>query len=202
MYLRFVRYEALHYGIHRENTTAQQVKVSVDADGNLCHYPCRHEVRDSHGSTPTAPPPPPILTQTDTSHRHLDWPPTKSPSCPPAARAGLMCWACSPAASGATSLSNQDSNDSTNVMAAALVYARTGEGGISPRRRKQSPTFARRTSNQVRRALAFRGGNLSAMSLRLTLCRLSKVDADLDAKWRTKLAYLLTCTRPAKRELD
>lgn len=93
-------------------------------------------------------------------------------------------------ASGATSLSNQDSNDSTNVMAAALVYARTGEVAYLAKVEKAINDIVTKNLESGARALAL-GRELIGYVLAADIVQLKTVDAALDAKWRTKLAYLL-----------
>ncbi len=95
------------------------------------------------------------------------------------------------AASGATSLSNQDSNDSTNVMAAALVYARNGDTTYLAKVKKAITDICTKNLESGSRALAL-GRELIGYVLAADIVQLKNVDADLDAKWRTKLAYLLT----------
>lgn len=94
-------------------------------------------------------------------------------------------------ASGATSLSNQDSNDSTNVMAAALVYARTGEVAYLAKVEKAITDIVTKNLESGSRALAL-GRELIGYVLAADIVQLKTVDAALDARWRTKLAALLT----------
>jgi hypothetical protein len=95
------------------------------------------------------------------------------------------------AASGATSLSNQDSDDSTKVMAAALVYVRTGETAYLNKVTKAITDICTKNLESGSRALAL-GRELIGYVLAADIVQLKTILPDLDAKWRTKLTALLT----------
>lgn len=170
---------------------AQQVKVSVDADGNLVITPVGTKFEIVTEVPPPPPPPPPDPDPKPTPVTGIWIGPDEIAKLPTSGAGWTDVLAAAKAASGATSLSNQDSNDSTNVMAAALVYARTGEAVYLAKAEKAITDICTKNLESGSRALAL-GRELIGYVLAADIVQLSKVDADLDAKWRTKLAYLLT----------
>jgi len=94
------------------------------------------------------------------------------------------------AAAGKTNLNNQDSPDSTNVLAAAYVYARTGDTAARDKVLKAARDIAGGTLESGSRALAL-GRELLGYIVACDVVGLATLDPALDAKWRTKLAYLL-----------
>lgn len=133
------------------------------------------------------PPPPPVVTPSTGI-----WISLAEISALPTSGAGWTdVLAAAKNASGATSLGNQDSNDSTNVMAAALVYARTGEAVYLAKVKKAIADICTKKLESGSRALAL-GRELIGYVLAADIVQLKTIDADLDARWRTKLAALLT----------
>jgi hypothetical protein len=94
-------------------------------------------------------------------------------------------------AAGTTSLNNQDSPDSTRVVAAAYKYARTGDTAARDKVLKAARDIATGTLESGSRALAL-GRELLGYIVACDVVDLATLDPALDAKWRTKLAYLLT----------
>ena len=180
---------------------AQTYTTTLNADGSITLKPIGARfvvVADVQPPPPPVDPPP------------VDPPPVDPPPPPPVgATTGIWIgpaeiaklpmtgagWtdvlAAAKAASGATNLSNQDSNDSTYVKAAALVYARTGEAAYLAKVKKAITDICTKNLESGSRALAL-GRELIGYVLAADIVQLKTIDPDLDAKWRTKLAYLLT----------
>lgn len=94
-------------------------------------------------------------------------------------------------ASGTVTLSDQDSNANVNVMAKALVYARTGIPTYRADVVVALRTIATGNTEKGARALAV-GRELAAYVIAADLINLRSADAALDAQFRAKLRYLLT----------
>lgn len=92
---------------------------------------------------------------------------------------------------GSTNLAYQDSPDSTNVVAAAYVYARTGDTAARDSVLKAVSDICTKNLEAGSRALAL-GRELLGYIIAFDTAGLGTLDPDLEAKWRTKLAYLLT----------
>jgi len=92
---------------------------------------------------------------------------------------------------GNTNLANQDAPDSTNVVAAAYVYARTGDTAARDRVLKAARDLVGNSLEKGSRALAL-GRELLGYIVAFDTANLKALDSALEAKWRTKLAYLLT----------
>ncbi|MFN8491084.1 MAG: alginate lyase family protein [Caldilineaceae bacterium] len=94
-------------------------------------------------------------------------------------------------ASGAVTLSNQDSDANVNVLAKALVYARTGIPTYRAAVVTALRTIATGDTEKGARALAV-GRELAAYVIAADLIDLHSADPALDTQFRAKLRYLLT----------
>lgn len=92
---------------------------------------------------------------------------------------------------GTPSLSNQDSNNSTSIMACALVYARTGEQKYLEKVLPALRAVATGTLEKGSRALAV-GRELIGYVLAADIVQLKTIAPTLDEQFRAKLRYLLT----------
>lgn len=175
----------------------QQATYTIDADGRLILTPAGGVFKFVATVPPVdpppvdppvdPPPPPPVVVPGD----GIWISPAEIAKLPMSGAGWTDVLAAAKAASGATNLANQDSNDSTNVMAAALVYARTGEAVYFAKVRKAITDICTKNLESGSRALAL-GRELIGYVLAADIAQLKTVDADLDVKWRVKLAALLT----------
>lgn len=94
------------------------------------------------------------------------------------------------ASAGAPSLSNQDSNNSTSVMAQALACARTGQASYCDKALAALRTVATTDLAKGGRALAF-GREMIGYVLAADILNLRDRDPALDAHFRAKIATWL-----------
>jgi len=92
---------------------------------------------------------------------------------------------------GSPSLSNQDSNNSTSIMACALVYARTKEQKYLDKVISALTAVATGNLEQGARALAL-GREIPGYVLAADIARISEIDPVLDNVLRAKFKALLT----------
>lgn len=92
---------------------------------------------------------------------------------------------------GPPSLSNQDSNNSTAIMACALVYARTKEQKYLDKVLSALRVVATGTLEKGARALAL-GREIPGYVLAADIARISEIDPALHAQLRAKFKSLLT----------
>jgi hypothetical protein len=92
---------------------------------------------------------------------------------------------------GAVTLSDQESSANVNVMAKALVYARTGTPTYRADVIAALRTLTTGNTEKGARALAV-GRELAAYVIAADLINLRSADAALDTQFRAKLRYLLT----------
>jgi hypothetical protein len=170
----------------------QQITISSTADGAIIIRGVGGtalEIVDE--STPPPPPPPPDPDPEPVPSDGIWISQSEIAELPMSGAGWAEVLAAADANPGTPSLSNQDSNNSTSIMACALAYARTGEQKYLAKVVAALRTVATGNLEKGARALAL-GREIPGYVLAADIARISELDPALHAQLRTKFKSLLT----------